>query len=874
MSIQELSGGGADMTMLANALASVLQSQVGRFMDPAWAGQNADLLDLNKWRDMANPGQLRAGVPWQAQVKKWWEGDKDWWTMGVGKEGQRTPIYRTSKEQPGPEWKLVPPNATSEGLFAQGSFIPSGKGAPPMQVPISGLDFGGQRPSNNPSFDFIGELAKAIGSSRNLPSGQPILNPSMLDPTYPGPSNVPNPVPSDSSDTMRTSMLKLLLPLLMKQVQKTGSTPIRQFHGGGAIDDLRNMITLDAGEVPAILEKGEVVINKNAARAIGANKLNAINRAIPRYHPGGTAGQKPILSDNPVLPGSAFDIAPGPVNANAQTRRPQTSQPQKKTVPQHPPNNLDPNTFYTSKAARVYGDALDNFKTYDDYLKAVIGPEYMIQNADPAQAGAESIAKFEGLLPGGTANLLKSKGLTGWSPMAEMKAWMGNGRMGATGSDPVGLSTKWFDYKAAKDQGYLPQNTVWLDRRIIGTNLLPNNMRKGYDTIVGKDGKPIVAKGPNGAEWILVGQKEQPQGTAPAPAPAPVSTVTPTPPVQPPGGTPPNKGEGPQNTTPHAEGTARVPFSGPVVEQIPQIGGAAPQSVATPRARLTPEGAMPQIDYDALSKMDSGQAMEYLRQVASGMEFGGNPLKSENPQMDAFNMMLEQYGKGSAIDLQKAQVDYNKENTIHQKIVNAYDQFTAPQRAAAVKYDLEKSALDNFVLKYSVTNRKYMDATLQKPLLDLAETQARIDLLNKQGQYYLAKAAAAGTAQGAAQITKNVTAWVQGLKAQVDASRAVATATQFKDTIYRSDYLRKALAYEFAVNPIKAYSSAEDLLQEFQKKGAFGIVKSYLTIEEIRRAQAEIGANPNFQLIVRGAQPDASVLSGAPTTIINSGTTE
>lgn len=271
---------GMDMNQLAEALSGGLQSQVGRWFDPAYFYQNEEMAKVAP--DATQKGGFSQFTPWMILAR-------DALQRGKTFRNRVTGATWRGPSAPGADWEEIQPGSPQAfdpmktGLSditgpALGNMASRAIGQPPADMNFQGMRQGPQVVPPGMPFGIPG-----------VPGGEQNLASSF----------------GGSPDSM--NLIQMLLPMLLSSMSpmRAPSPQMTPMHTGGAIDDLRGMIALDSSQnVPAVLEKGEVVINKNAAKAVGPDRLNALNMAVPRYDTGGTVGQSPVPVDFSALRGA------------------------------------------------------------------------------------------------------------------------------------------------------------------------------------------------------------------------------------------------------------------------------------------------------------------------------------------------------------------------------------------------------------------------------------------------------------------------------------------------------------------------------------------------------------------------------------------
>ena len=153
--------------------------------------------------------------------------------------------------------------------------------------------------------------------THNQPSAQNMLQFNYKPPQQ-APQQAPTPIPQQQPPPMQQPTIQQLMQFRQQQMQQQTPNigmpsfqqpqqnpfaqmlgmpqqgPIKRYENGGQVsglDQLRELMGLDRGEVPIIAHEGEYVLNNNAVNTIGAENLDTFNnlmRQAPHYANGGT----------------------------------------------------------------------------------------------------------------------------------------------------------------------------------------------------------------------------------------------------------------------------------------------------------------------------------------------------------------------------------------------------------------------------------------------------------------------------------------------------------------------------------------------------------------------------------------------------------
>lgn len=830
------------MNQLANALGRGLYNQVGRFLDPTQADANSKM--LQSWWDPNDPSKDLPGAPWQASLFRAVSGRKRYYKVVGGQ-----PQFIESSTPPGAGWQEVTPGMNFAQMYPQGQAGKNSKSA-------SGAHGAGGEGSAQPPSTGMG-----------LPSMFP---PGVLQGL--GGPNLSQQPQQGNQQNILAMILPALLSAMSNQAARpqigpmpfgTSSNPapgVPVMHaGGGPLAQMRQMMQLDRGEVPAILESGEVVINKNAVNAIGADNLDILNRIIPRYHDG-----------------SAVDPGQAGMDAYHQTVDNPYFQPDKpgwiQQIAQAIQNNPEiagaiggfPMGGPLGSLIGALGGAAGRAGVFQDPVGSVKGALQTAGNALlPEIQGDVRMAQGKPFYNEETQKLM---GMGRYLPPDPLMKPFQNapGTAGPTGKmkDWGGQVYSAMNLQAA---GATSENTQWVPADMYDKN-------KGVYSAFLYDGKPMYFTDRQTGKLVVptnmfqnkAGQmpvKGQPPAKAGTPAPAPQQAQS--------GDTV----KGAQVTPPHAEGAApaQAGYQAPGPYQFPPMGqaGAAPQAPAkAPQATPTPIGNAPAIDFQAASKLDSGQLQQYLYDMARGVQ------QTHDQRMAGPASTVELYGQllqqATGADISRAQLDLTRASTVRQQLSNSWDSMTADARARLIGTQLDKESIDNSFLRYLYGNKAYLDATLQKPIADYMLVRAQQRRWEAEAYYYMSRAGQPGSLRGDQGAIRTITGLLQGQKASMDLAEKAAQSGKLSGNTAWKQYFTEKLRYQLMLNPQLLYEDPKALAGQMQKAGGIfsGGKQTWLSPDEVKTIQTQTGMNQvYFGLYQRlGGLPPEAMTGGQMST--------
>ena len=767
----------------------------------------------------------------------------------------------------------------------------------------------------NPSLPYAGPSAETgrRGQERAEQMDESLSRNVPVPGTDPSPRAFPNTFPQGNVPGMESNIASMLLPMLLQSLFASGGGaqpqarapqlgmeppqmqnellpmilravlsrqgdpanptqavrrggPMQPFHTGGPVNDFTDMVKLERNEVPAVLEQGEVVINKKAAQVIGPDKLNNLNQIIPRYHTGTGMDRERYYGQGVAVMHGGQEVGAGVAPGVEGTRY---YDPEQKawvvgpTMDQHlagerrtaarpkAPSSTELLTKwksgqiteeqYNAELAKIPAAAPGKGPTIYDYT-------YRPSPVEPFQYPSDSMAAIGASL--GTWNperRAKAKALTAYS---------GNRTIAPDIQLGPGIADKFADLdKLDLAHGY------WIDASKYSISSLDALKKKGgkeYTELMELVGRtrPFQLNGQNltGTMTDEKGNKTKMIYVQELPGAAPTRQTTPdTTPVDKvvtKGGGEPKPGTGTKVNRqalpgfPQEDRTQMDPYKPPQT-----VEGAVAES-QMPDVRTRFYGQNMPIDWKYVSGASEGDAMAYLQKIANTTSIDTKPGTQIAPNQELFGALQKQYTESKQPAYTGALTQQAKASAANQTAsarltdINAhFSQYTEPLKVKILDQELTKAKWDSWYLNALYTNKDYMNATLQKPIMDILETEARIRLLNAQAQAALAK----GTDPDTARLI--ISQRLSDYSKMMESSRTVAMS-KGEDWQWKKYYM-DALKYEMMINPdLAIMRDPKQIVEYTSKKGGFlQGKKQYLTEADVMQVLSEVAIDPVTQLM-------------------------
>lgn len=810
---------------------------LGQRYNPLNAMKYANALNWENWWDDKR-NEWRPGTPLAFRIRDLISGKDVWYDSETPNQlfySKNNPGMGTPLEK---NYKKVPPGTTSTQLYGDKFVEVDGKWTKIPEEKAAEAKGGGIE-------EILGLLSSLGGGQRpqqpSLNSGAPkdvgMFLSGLVGGQPPSTSPMTSLAPLTGMD-QNPMMAQILMSILSSAFAPQGTTqrqsmrgPLQPMARGGVAGTLRELKALEQGDsVPAVLEPGEVVVNKAAAEAIGPEKLNQLNRLFPRYD---------IMPKLPTFSNRIGFADGGPVGLSNRDimRYGKTPQEQLNTLRKLVGSGQASAAEKASFEALREGGGISSVAPLSVEEQTFWNPDYTsaynkswdIQNK--FQSGVDALqginedrnAKMDALLQGGKFRLLPTTEAFNVVAKHQWNRWQDIDKLSP--KNTAWVPVEWTDPK------YKPKSEV--EKRQIDDFF--SKMGGGPYLL---NGNPVIAAGPNGKEYALIQNESALHKVTPPEEKKPVAVsksadvVTDT----------------TKKQEPATEEKELPPYEPPATEPIDwgnagnqgaAIGGGPVAPAPAPsKLYMTDYGSAGNVDWNRVNSMAPGEAMKYLEGVANA--------QSLRPEMGgargAFDKLLTQYKEQQGIGETQAatqerlsNAELNRAQAANARTVNelnqikaTIDKLSAPAQIASAKLALEKSGLENYFLKTLYTDKDYMNAAMAKPIVDNAAAWA-------QANYYNAMAKKALASGDTTLLRFSVSNILKSQEKIMDTTRIVAMAGKKDDQI--KEFYKQYLLYKFMANPdIMVTRTPEAWAKDAQQQGGlFGIGgKAFLTPEEVK----------------------------------------